>query len=192
MKINAYQQSLGVSQNKLTDSGASIAVEGGNTSPLEKNNSDTVQISETARSKMLQELESGKFVDFTGENGMYKLGLMALGKSTIQDWSVKGLNLSDEAIVSAGKAFQDGFKQKLENSGSSLAGSGGLALNKYQIVINSQETPDWFTKEYENALSSMDNIEMKAAFEKGELFFSSKHFPSSVDALTSYTSINQL
>ncbi|MBQ0783287.1 MAG: hypothetical protein KBT66_03555, partial [Amphritea sp.] len=70
--------------------------------------------------------------------------------------------------------------------GASLAGSGGLALNKYQIVINSQEVPDWFMKEYENVLSSMDNKEMKAAFEKGGLFFTSKPSSSSVDALASY------
>jgi len=189
MIVNSNGQSFAINQSKLPENGVSIAVVGGNNLPIEQNNSDTVQISKAARSTMLQTLKSGDFSDFTGENGMYKLGLMALGKSTLQDWSAKGLNISDEAIVAAGKAFQDGFKQKIEESGSSLAGSGGLALNKYQIVINAQETPDWFTKEYENALSSMDNKEMRAAFEKGDLFFTSKPTSSNVNALASYASV---
>jgi hypothetical protein len=49
--------------------------------------------------------------------------------------------------------------------------------------------PDWFTKEYENVLSSMDNAEMKAAFEKGDLFFTSKPSAENVNALASYASV---
>ena len=186
MIVNSYAQEFVISQSKQTENSASIAVAGGNNLPIQKHNSDTVQISEAARAKILQELKSGEFVDFTGENGMYKLGLMALGNSTIQDWSDKGLNISDEAIIASGKAFQDGFKQKVNDSGSSLAGSGGLALNKYQVIINSQEVPDWFTKEYKNTLSSMDNKEMKNAFEKGDLFFTQKPSLFSINALARY------
>ena len=160
MMVNSYGLSYPISQNKLTESSTSITTIGGNKLSVVKNNSDTAKISEAARSQMSQELEGGDFVNFTDENGMYKLGLMALGNSSSQDWSAKGLNITDESIIAAGKALQDGFQQKVTNSGTSLAGSGALALNKYQIINSSQEVPDWFTKEYENVLSSMDNEEM--------------------------------
>ncbi|MFT6031319.1 MAG: hypothetical protein ACI8O8_003069 [Oleiphilaceae bacterium] len=181
-----------LSQAKSTDSSANVAVVGGNNPPVEKNSSDSVQISEEARSKILQEIKSGGFVDFTGEDGLYKKGLMmGLGESTVQEWSAKGLNISDEAVIAAGKTFDDAFKRMTEENGTSLAGKGGLALNKHQIILNSQEVPDWFTQEYESVLSSMDNKEMKTAFEKGELFFISKPSSSRVDALASYASVEK-
>lgn len=189
MMVHSYGQAFAISQSQQADTDTSIAVAGGNNLPVKEDNADRVQISEAAKSKMLAELKGGEFVDFTGENGMYKLGLMALGNSTIQAWSTKGLDVSDEAIIAAGKAFQNGLKQKIEDSGASLAGSGGLALNKYQLVINSQEVPGWFMKEYENVLSSMENKEMKAAFEKGDLFFTAKPSSTGVDALASYASV---
>jgi len=177
-------------QAKPTESSTNIAVIGGNNLPVEENSSDAVQISDVARSKMLQEIKSGEFVDFTGENGLFQKGLMmGLGVSTVQEWSAKGLNISDEAVIAAGKAFDDGMKKKYEENGTSLAGKGGLALNKYQIIMNSQEVPDWFTQEYESVLSSMDDKEMKRAFEKGDLFFTSKPSFSRVDALASYASV---
>ena len=117
-----------------------------------------------------------------------KKGLMALGINTMQEWESKGLNISDEAIIAAGNAYQAAFTQVVEKSGSSLAGS-SLALNKHQIIINSQEVPDWFTQEYENALSSMDDEGMKSAFESGELFVTSKPSFSSADALANYASV---
>ena len=157
-----------LSQTKSIENRLNIAVVGVNNLPVEKNSSDSVQISEAARSKMLQKTTG--FVDTTGEDGMYKLGLIALGKSTMQEWSTKGMNVSDEAVIAAGKAFQNAVKKMTEESGSSLAGS-SLVLNKHQIIIGSQEVPGWFVQEYEDALSSLENKEMKSAFEKSELFF---------------------
>ena len=181
---------FGISHSQQTGKDASIALVGGNNFPVEENKSDTVQISEAGRTKMVQEIKNGGFVDFTSENGLYKKGLMmGLGVSTVQEWSAKGLNISDEAVIAAGKAFQDGLTELVEEYGSSLAGKGGIALNKHQIVMNSQDVPDWFKQEYENVLSAMDNKEMKAAFEKGELFFISKPSSSNVNALASYTSV---
>ncbi|MBL4799344.1 MAG: hypothetical protein JKY50_18220, partial [Oleispira sp.] len=72
---------------------------------------ESINISDAARSKMLQELSSGEMVDFTGEDGAYKKGLMALGSETIQGWKDQGLDISDEAIIAAGEAFQKGFSQ---------------------------------------------------------------------------------
>jgi len=190
MIVGSYGQSFGISHSQQTGKEASIALIGGNNFPVEKNKSDTVQISEAGRTKVIQEIKNGGFVDFTGENGLYKKGLMmGLGVSTVQEWSAKGLDISDEAVIAAGKAFQDGLTGLVEEYGSSLAGKGGIALNKHQIVMNSQDVPDWFKQEYENVLSAMDNKEMKAAFERGELFFISKPPSSNVNALASYTSV---
>lgn len=189
MMIDNYGPSFSVSQSKQAGSSAIVAETSGKSLPPESNRVDTVTISEAARSDMLDEMRSGQFMDFTGDNGPYKLGLMALGSSTINDWSAKGLELSDEAVIAAGEAFNDGFKSMVEVSGASMSESGGLTLNKYQIVMNAQKVPDWFTSEYETVLSSMENKEAKAAFEKGDLFFSSKPSSENSNALATYASV---
>jgi len=189
MIVSSYGQSFPISQSKQSENGLSIAVVAGKNFPIEKNHSDTVQISEAAKSKMLGEIKSSGFIDFTGENGLYKKGLMmGLGVSTVQEWSANGLNISEEAVIAAGKSWDSATKKIFGESGSSFSGS-SLALNKHQIIINSQEVPDWFTNEYESVLSSMDNKEMKSAFEKGDLFFTSKPSSSSINALASYASV---
>jgi len=189
MIINTYGQSFPINQSKQLNNGQSIAAVGGKNLPFETNYSDTVQISEAGKSKVLEGIKSGGFIDFTGENGQYKKGLMmGLGVSTVQEWSAKGLDIADEAVIAAGKAFDNATKTMFGESGTSSAGS-SLALNKHQIVINSQEVPNWFTQEYESVVSSMDNKEMKSAFEKGELFFTSKPSSSRVDALATYASV---
>ncbi|MEH6448443.1 MAG: hypothetical protein V7765_07220 [Oleispira sp.] len=186
MITNNYGLSSAISQTTAAETRATVAVASGNNFPAEKADVDSVQISDAAREKMQQELSSGKFVDFTAENGPYKLGLMAVGSSTIEAWTAGGLELSNEAIIAAGEALQNGLKQNIEETGSSL---GSVSLNKHQIVMNSQDVPDWFIKEYENVLSSMEDKEMKAAFERGETFLASKPSSSKIDALASYASV---
>ena len=149
---------------------------------------ESINISDAARSKMLQELSSGEMVDFTGEDGAYKKGLMALGSETIQGWKDQGLDISDEAIIAAGDAFQTGFSQIVAQNGDATAGS-SLALNKHQIMINSQAVPDWFMQEYESTLAAMDDKAMKNAFEKGATVFASMPSPSNLEAVGSYARI---
>jgi hypothetical protein len=177
-----------INQTKAAEGRTAVAVASGNNLPAESASVDTVQISTAAREKIQQELSSGKFVDFTAEDGPYKLGLMAMGSSTIEAWTAGGLELSDEAIIAAGEALQNGFKQNIEETGSSL---GSVSLNKHQLVINSQDVPDWFVKEYESVLSSMEDKGMKAAFEQGETYFASKASASVNDALASYASVSK-
>jgi len=185
---SGYMASL--SQVKPTESGA-ISALGGNRLPVENKSSDAVQISDAARTKVLEEIESGGLVDFTGKDGLYKKGLMlGLGESTVQAWADKGLEITEEAVIAAGKTFQDAFTKMVEKSGSSLAGS-ALALNKHQIVINSQQVPDWFVQEYGDTLSSMGNKETKRAFENGELFVTTKPSPENADALARYSSMKK-
>lgn len=188
MITNNYGLLPAINQSKPAESRAAVATVGGNELPAKKGSVDTVQISDVARSKMLQELSSGEMVDFTGENGAYKKGLMALGSETIQGWKDQGLDISDEAIIAAGEAFQQGFSQIVAQNGDATAGS-SLALNKHQIMINSQPVPDWFMQEYESTLAAMDDKTMKNAFEKGATVFTSMPSPSNLDAVGSYTRI---
>lgn len=91
-------------------------------------------------------------------------------------------------LIATGKAFQDAFKKTLDERGSSLAGS-RAALNKHQIIINSQDVHDWFTQDDDNTLSSIGINEMKSAFESGELFFTLSPSSSRAKALVSYASV---
>ncbi|MFT6902610.1 MAG: hypothetical protein ACJAXS_002826 [Colwellia sp.] len=192
MNVSSSGQSLVINQNKNVGNGNRFALESGNNFPDENNKSDTVQISEAGRNKMIHEIKSGEFIDFTAENGPYKKGLIfGLGSSAVNEWSAKGLDISKEAVISAGKAFQEGFTQLSKEYGDSLGGKGGISVNKHQVVINTQEVPDWFKQEYDSALSSMDNKDMIKAFEEGELFFISKPSSSSVNALASYASVEK-
>jgi len=170
-----------LSQSKTIENKLDVAAFAGNNLPVQNPSADSVQISDAAKAKMFQ--KTSDFVDVTGEHGMYKLGLMALGESTLQ-----GLEVSNEAVIAAGKAFQDGFKGMVERSDSSLAGS-SLALNKHQILINTQDVPEWFTREYENTLAVQTNKQMKDAFEKGELSYASKPSSSKNQALASYARV---
>lgn len=179
--MSAINQSKQVQNNLISSANL------GNELPPDKNNSDFVQISDMGKSKLLH--KTSEFMDFTDKNGPYQLGMMALGSSSVNDWLAKGLNISDEAVIAAGQAFQDGFKKKVEESGASLADSGGLALNKHQIVINSQDVPDWFIQEYESVLSSMGNKDMMSAFEKGNLFFTAKSPSLNLNAVAGYASV---
>jgi len=176
-------------QATAPENGTNIAKVSGKSLPVEENHSNSVEISQAARTKILEEINSGGLIDFTGEQGQYKKGLMmALGTSTVQRWSAKGLTLSDESVIAAANAFQDAFNNAVEESGSSLAGS-GIALNKHQIIINSQQVPGWFSQEYDSVLASMDDTSMKSAFENGELFAISNATSSTVNALASYASV---
>jgi len=149
--------------------------------------STSVSISQTAHDQSIQATQG--LIDMSGEDGAYKLGLMALGNSTIQDWADQGLPISKEAVIAAGEAFQQAFSQMQDESDGSLAGS-SLALNKYKIVMDSQQTPDWFKQEYEAVLASMDNNEMKDAFQQGDLFVTSKASSlNNVNALANYSSV---
>jgi hypothetical protein len=149
---------------------------------------ESVNISDAARTKMLQELSSGEMVDFTGEDGAYKKGLMTLGSETIQGWKDQGLGISDEAIIAAGEAFQQGFSKIVAQNGDTTAGS-SLALNKHQIMINSQPVPDWFMQEYESTLAAMDDKATRNAFEKGATVFASMPSSSNLDAVGSYARV---
>ncbi|MCW8932466.1 MAG: hypothetical protein OQL19_19795 [Gammaproteobacteria bacterium] len=177
-----------LSQASSTENRMNIEATGGNNLPVENYSRDSVQISEAAKSKNLQNITG--LVHLADETGMYKLGVMALGSKTIQEWSAKGLDISNEAVIAAGQAFQDGFNKAIRDRESSLAGS-NLSINKHQILINHQEVPDWFMHEYENKLSSIDDKNVKNAFESGELFYSSKPSVSKVHALASYASVEK-
>jgi hypothetical protein len=171
-------------QTKSVDNGSTIAVTG-NDLPIEKKSSEPVQIREAARLKMSEKTTG--IINIHSGNGMYHFGLMALGQSTIEEWTSKGMNISDETVIAAGEALEQAMNKALTENGPTAGRS--AALNKHQIVINSQDVPDWFIQEFENTLASMDNKEMKNAFEKGDLFFTSKPSSPGTNALASYASV---
>ncbi len=181
---------------RSSDIPAKCAAETGNTLPT-GNSGENVDISEGGRLALEREMrniaearENHELIDFSGHAGKIRLGLIALRQSVVDDWSSKGLELSEQSILAAGEAFQDAFRKNLEENGSSTAGS-SIVLNRHQIVINSQAVPDWFVEEYENTLSSMDNSKIRSAFENGEIFYISQPFASSSDALSSYAAVNR-
>lgn len=102
-----------------------------------------------------------------------KLGMIALGKRTIDEWTTKGLAISTETLIVAGKVFREAVSsafQKNELSSPDL----NICLNKHEIVSKSQAVPDWFKIEYQQTLSNIINSKMKKAFEKSGLYFSEK------------------
>ncbi len=154
---------------------------------LPSSQGSSVAISQAAHEQSIQ--TKNGLIDMSGEEGAFKLGLMALGNDTIQGWAEQGLELDREAVIAAGEAFQQAFKQMKDESEGDLAGS-SLALNKHQIVINSQQTPDWFKQEYQAVLASMDNQAMKEAFQQGELFVTSKPNSQAAHALANYSAVD--
>jgi len=148
----------------------------GNTLPPE-GSGERVTISAGGRSALEREVQNiaeardnHELVDLRGHDGQIRLGLMAIGQSAIQDWSSRGLELNEESILAAGEAFQNAFRENVKGNGSSMAGS-AVALNRHQIIINSQAVPDWFVEEYEHTLSAMGDKALKTAFENGQLSF---------------------
>lgn len=142
-----------------------------------ENQSVKVDISDDARLALEREMQniakarhSQEFVDFRGKDGNIRLGIWALGRTAMDDWSAKGLEVTEKSVLAAAEAFQEAFSKKLDGNDFSSAGS-GIALNRHQIIIDSQPVPDWFLEEYESALSSMGGSEVKDAFENGDTFF---------------------
>lgn len=157
--------------------------------------SETVSISEKGKFQLQKEMddikkarENGEFIDTRDREGKVRLGLMALGKSSVDEWAAKGLNLSESAVMGAAEAFQQGFRQSVENYGSSMAGS-SVALNKHKIIMNSQSVPDWFVQEYEQNLSSIGNQDVRNAFKSGDTFFASPPSTSKSEALNRYAAV---
>ncbi|MTI99012.1 MAG: hypothetical protein FH752_10370 [Marinobacter adhaerens] len=177
-----------LNQTGFTENSRKLAATGGNNLPKEEPPEATVQISKEAKSLTLGEPINGGLVSVTGEVGTYTLGRMALGINTMQEWSAKGLLISDDSIAAAGKAFQEAFSKAAEESGTSFAGS-RVTLNKHQIMIDSQKVPDWFHREYEDMTSSLKDEEMKRSFESGELFFTSPPPVPRANALASYAAV---
>lgn len=112
---------------------------------------------------------SPQLQDVRGKDGMLKLGAMALGDRVIESWQQQGLELSEEALLSAAKAFQEGFSALQRESGGAPAGR-SLALNSHQIVMGAQPVPDWFEEAYATTLAAMDDPQMQASFKEGDLY----------------------
>lgn len=125
----------------------------------------------------------GSLISTSSRQDLLNLGRIAIGSGSIDKWSGKGFNVSEESLVAAAKALQDGFKQVVDKQGSQTAGS-LVSINKHQIIINEQrQVPEWFIKEYDNALAMLDDPAQQQAFKNGALFYASP--PAATDLKSS-------
>lgn len=136
-----------------------------------------VTISESARNTLADEMQkvaearqNGELVDLRGRDGQLRLGLMALGQSTLDEWAAKGLEVTEQAVLAAAEALQEAFRKNLQENGTSTAGS-SIALNRHQLVINAQSVPDWFVEEYEHVVSSIQDSAVKNAYKNGGTYY---------------------
>ncbi|MBK1649810.1 hypothetical protein [Rhabdochromatium marinum] len=194
MVIGALSQMQQSNSLRTPDNQPELADKTGNLLPRE-NRGDSVDISESGRLAVEREMqniatarENQEFVDFQGPDGKIRLGLTALGESTIDVWSGKGFEIANESILAAAEAFQNAFRSNLREHGSSTAGT-AISLNRHQIVINSQVVPEWFLEEYKGTLSSMEDSKIKSAFENGETFYVSSPTAFNLEALNRYAEI---
>lgn len=142
-------------------------------------NKETTDSTRAYQSNTASISNSSKIMSVSSNEGLLELGRLALGNSTIDDWANKGITLSDESLIAAAKAVQDGFKSIVDQQGTNIAGS-RVSINKHQIVINNEsQVPDWFSKEYELALASVDDSVHRDAFKNEALFFA--FLPPSTD-----------
>lgn len=186
-----FQQS-----HSLRSSGDQPRPTDGSDNPLPSGNpGSNVDISESGRLALEREMENiaqarenNEFVDFRGHDGKIRLGLFALGKSAIDDWSAKGLELTEKSVLAAAEAYQDASRKIFDEDGSSTVGS-GMVLNRHQIIIESQSVPDWFMEEYDSTLSSMGDNTVTRAFKNGDTFYVSQPSTSNSEALSRYADV---
>lgn len=95
-----------------------------------------------------------------------KLGMIALGgEKQIENWNSAGVEITENTLLAAATVFNRGFKEMGDS------GNGGITYNRHQIVINSQETPQWFKEEAITKLAFLDSPEMEKAFKSGALYY---------------------
>ena len=133
---------------------------------------DRVTISEAAQTRFESALERVREANANhrilgGYEGRIGIGLMAMGgEDQLERWAAQGLEIDEEAILAAADAFQNAFQAAMGED----SPRGSVAINRYRIVMNAQEVPEWFVSEYRNMLSMMGDSETRRAFERGEVF----------------------
>lgn len=165
-----------------------LAASGGKALPHHASNTGIKQANNTSHINAVTLRQTPALIPVSGEEGLSHLGRITFGNRTIERWEKMGLSLSDAALTTAGKAFQQAFRENLEKNGASLAGS-SVVINKHQIVISSQNVPVWFKEEYNHYLSTLDSPEIITAFRNGERFYSSQISPTVAQALSQYVQV---
>lgn len=101
-----------------------------------------------------------------GQDNIYSLSVLALGgEGQLRDWQGQGLEVSGDTIEKAYEVWNQGFKDAMRSPGKS-----SLALNRYDIVIGSQQVPDWFMQERHLYMEALTDAEIKASFGSGSLY----------------------
>lgn len=139
---------------------------------MDKNRNDN---SDTGKSRFQEALDRIALYEQTPELELVtgyelevSLGLMALGgEKQLEIWKNKGLDMTEETVLEAAKVYQMAFKEHFERG---MERHEGLLCNRYLIVMNSQQTPDWFRYEYQDFLSRLENPQERKELEEGALY----------------------
>lgn len=122
----------------------------------------------------------------TGHDALIGLGMVALGGEVQLDkWREQGLEITEDTLLMAAKTFQEGMKSVFEQVSPTSA---GLSLNRYQIVTDAQDTPEWFGDEYRGNLLMMDDPKVRNAFAQGESYYLSLRNSVEIKAINQYES----
>ncbi len=121
--------------------------------------------------QILQEKSSAGELDYTKSDGYetrLRLGVAAIGGfQQLQKWQEKGLELTEQTLFKAGDAFSEGQRQLKRDGTYSRK---GLVMNRYDLVSQNQQVPEWFNQEKKQMLKQMpDNAAY--AFKQGNLFY---------------------
>lgn len=106
----------------------------------------------------------------TGYDNRVLLGIMALGgEQQIEIWKAKGLEVTEEMILSASDTFQQAFQESIDSD----PGPGSISINRHAVIMEMTDVPDWFIQEYEASLPHLDSA-TREAFQSGKLFNTAK------------------
>lgn len=100
-------------------------------------------------------------IDATLEMGIHALG----GEEKLREWAKKGLVANREDILSAMKLSIVGDDPKARTK----QGAGGWQINPYALMRKNHTTPDWFNKEEQSFINTLEDPKAKKAFFAGKI-----------------------
>ncbi|MAC48482.1 MAG: hypothetical protein CMI12_16810 [Oceanospirillum sp.] len=121
--------------------------------------------------QILQQQSAAGELDYIKSDGYetrLRLGVAAIGGfQQLQKWQEKGLELSEQTLFKAGDAFSEGQRQLKRDGTYSRK---GLVMNRYDLVSQNQQVPEWFNQEKKQMMKQMPE-NAAYAFKQGNLFY---------------------
>jgi len=95
-------------------------------------------------------------------------GITAIGGyRQLENWREQGLKLTEQTLLNAGTALNEGLRQL---KGDGTYSRKGLVMNRFDLVKQNQEVPEWFAEEKQKALKTMPES-AASAIRKGHTFY---------------------